>query len=106
MKALMETILEGWPDDVKQVPTALREYWLHWATLCVEDGLILKGENLVIPPNQRPKHKLRTMIPCKICDNNLNTEGIHDCLDKKSENQKTGVKGHELAPLYTGQNVS
>ncbi len=48
MKALMEMILEGWPDDVKQVPTALREYWLHWATLCVEDGLILKDENLVI----------------------------------------------------------
>ena len=47
MKALIEMILEGWPDDVKQVSTALREYWLHWAILCIKDGLILKGENLV-----------------------------------------------------------
>ncbi len=62
--------------------------------------------HLPSPAEMLNQCKLRTMIPCKIHDNNPNTEGIHDCLDEKSENQKTGAKGCELAPPYAGQHVS
>ena len=55
MKALMETIIDGWPENIKEVPKALRPYWMMRASLSVEDGLILKGEALVIPPKHRER---------------------------------------------------
>ena len=53
MKALTMLILDGWPEDIKDVPRAIRPYWQQRQSLSIEDGLILKGEALVIPPEQR-----------------------------------------------------
>ncbi len=55
MKALVDLIICGWPDDIKGVPKALRPYWPHRDCLSLEDGLIFKGETLVIPPGQRQR---------------------------------------------------
>ena len=50
LKSLAETIVAGWPEDVDDVPNVLRPYHNHCDEMTVEDGLILTGETLIIPP--------------------------------------------------------
>ena len=52
---LADTIVAGWPEDIKDVPRALCPYHNHHDIMTVEDGLILKGEALIIPPLEREK---------------------------------------------------
>ena len=48
--ALVEMILSGWPEDICDVPMNLCPYHHAHDVLTVEDGIILCGEGLVIPP--------------------------------------------------------
>ena len=52
---LTDTIVEGWPEDIKDIPKALCPYHNHHGVMTVEDGLILKGEALIIPPLEKEK---------------------------------------------------
>ena len=52
---LTNLIITGWPEDINEVPHPLCLYWQHWETLTVEDGLVLQGEALVIPPAKRER---------------------------------------------------
>ena len=46
----------GWPDDIKAVPcTCYAHTSQHWETLTIEDGLVLHGEALIIPPSERER---------------------------------------------------
>ena len=47
---LADTIAAGWPEDIKDIPKALCPYYNQCSIMTVEDGLILKGEALIIPP--------------------------------------------------------
>ena len=49
LQALAQTIIDGWPEDANEVLNSLHKYFTHTLTLSVEDGLILKGEPLLIP---------------------------------------------------------
>ena len=53
LSGLREIIYSGWPEKQKQVPVHLRKYWAYRDELSVENGLILKGERVVIPESQR-----------------------------------------------------
>ena len=55
MHALVDLIITGWPKDIKEVPHPLHPYWQHRETLTVEDGLVLWGEALIIPPAERER---------------------------------------------------
>ena len=55
MHALTDMIITGWPDDIKAVPRPLCPYWQHWETLIAEDGLVLHGEALIVPPSERER---------------------------------------------------
>ena len=55
MHAITDTIITGWPDDIKVVPCPLHPYWQHCKTLTMEDGLVLWGEALIIPPSERER---------------------------------------------------
>ena len=55
LQALAEMILSGWPEDVCDVPVNLCPYHHTRDILTVEDGIILCGEALVIPPSERDK---------------------------------------------------
>ena len=55
LRTLADTIVAGWPEDIKDIPKALCPYHNHRNIMTVEDGLILKGEALVIPPLEREK---------------------------------------------------
>ena len=55
MCTLTDMIITSWPDDIKAVPYLLCPYWQHWETLTIEDGLVLCGEALIIPPSERER---------------------------------------------------
>ena len=55
LRSLAETIIAGWPEDIKDLPNALRPYHTYRDVMTVEDGLILCGEALIIPPSERGK---------------------------------------------------
>ena len=47
--ALRAVIVDGWPDSQRHLTAPLRPYWSCRDELAVEDGLIMKGDRLVIP---------------------------------------------------------
>ena len=47
--ALRAVIVDGWPDRQRHLAAPLRPYWSCRDELAVEDGLIMKGDRLVIP---------------------------------------------------------
>ena len=51
MHTLADKIITDWPNDIKVVPHLLCPYWQHHETLTVEDGLVLHGEALIVPPS-------------------------------------------------------
>ena len=55
LRSLADTIVNGWPEDIKDLPNALRPYHNHRDVMTVEDGLILRGEALIIPPSERER---------------------------------------------------
>ena len=62
--ALTDTIIAVWPDDVNNVPKALWPYHAQCDSLTVEDGLIMHGEAIIVPPRREEKH-LETDSPEK-----------------------------------------
>ena len=55
LSTLVDMIITGWPDNIKDVPKALRPYHGQHDSLTVEDGLILCGEAIIIPLGGRKK---------------------------------------------------
>ena len=53
LSVLADTIIAGWPDNINDVPKALRPYHGQHDSFTVEDGLILHGEAIIIPPGER-----------------------------------------------------
>ena len=47
--SLRAVIVDGWPDSQRHLAAPLRPYWSCRDELAVEDGLIMKGDRLVIP---------------------------------------------------------
>ena len=48
-------ITNGWLSSIKEIPPEIQAYWTFHEELTIEDGLILKGTQIVIPKN---KHKI------------------------------------------------
>ena len=55
MHALANIIITGWLDDIMEIPCPLHPYWQHHETLTIEDGLVLHGEALIVPPSERER---------------------------------------------------
>ena len=53
MNAFMETIIQGWPDSIKGLPTDVLVFWSFHDELAVEDGIIFKGKQVLIPESLR-----------------------------------------------------
>ncbi|KAI2650239.1 Retrovirus-related Pol polyprotein from transposon 17.6 [Labeo rohita] len=49
MSTLRRVIKEGWPNERKRCPTAILEYWNYRDELSEMDGMVFKGEKIVIP---------------------------------------------------------
>ena len=55
LHSLVATILTGLPEDINDIPHLLCPYHAKHDVLTVEDGLILCGKVLIIPPTEREK---------------------------------------------------
>ena len=55
MHTLADMIITGWTDNIKAVPHPLHPHWQHQETLTIEDGLLLHGEALIVPPSERER---------------------------------------------------
>lgn len=53
MSKLKEMDYKGWPYKREKCPEALHDFWNFRDELTIEDGLILKGDRIVIQPSLR-----------------------------------------------------
>ena len=53
MQKLKSEILNGWPDEKHNLPSELHGYFTFRDQLVVQDGLVFRGERIVIPYPQR-----------------------------------------------------
>ena len=67
---LKHTIMTGWPKNIKEILQVLQPYWTFHEELTIEDGLILKGTQIII------LHKKREAILKQIHDSHL---GLTKC---------------------------
>ena len=59
LRELSETILVGWPDHKDDTPALTTPYFSMRDELIVEDGLVFKGNSVVIPRSLRADMKMK-----------------------------------------------
>ena len=59
LQQLKQVIQTGWPNEKNQLPAVLAPYFTYRDELSVYDGLVFKGERLLIPKQMRQKMKER-----------------------------------------------
>ena len=106
MCTLADIIITGWPDDTKVVPHPLHPYWQHCETLTIEDGLVLCGEALIIPPLERERtlHQLHQFHQGITKSQLL----MHGCIFWPSINKaiEDVVHQRETCTLFLAQNAA
>ena len=50
---LKKVVLEGWPDNKSQVKKGIAAYWDFREQISVHDGVLFKGERVIVPENLR-----------------------------------------------------
>ena len=49
LKTLSDIVESGWPNDRRDVPSIVLPFWNYRDELVINDGIILKGERIVVP---------------------------------------------------------
>ena len=73
---LKATVLQGWPDDKAEVALSVRPYFPYRDEITVQDGILLRGERIIIP------NSLRSLMKRQIHSGHL---GINSCLRRARE---------------------
>ncbi len=60
LRQVGQTINEGWPDSIKELPTDIRPYWAFRDELGISNSAIFKGRQVVIPEILR--HDILTQL--------------------------------------------
>lgn len=113
MKLLMETIQEGWPDEKANVPPEIKQYFDFRETLSHKDGVILKGQRILVPVSLRSKMMKRLHAAHSGYDSMMRrareaifwpgmsqqvkqlAENCDVCQEFKPQNQRETLKQHE-----------
>ena len=53
LQTLKSTVLTGWPERREEVPVNIREYWNYRDELSVNNGVLFKGQKVIIPKAMR-----------------------------------------------------
>ena len=63
LSTVYQLTLNGWPDRISQVPRIARQFWGARDELSIEEGLLMKGNCICIPPElyDRSLHELHEM---------------------------------------------
>ena len=59
LSCLKNTIMKGWPPNKDAMPNSLTPYFSYRDELTVQDGIIMRGERVVIPAAMRPYIKVK-----------------------------------------------
>ena len=51
---LKYTVQHGWPQTIIELPPELHPYWTFREEISIEDGILLKGERIIIPAVDQP----------------------------------------------------
>ena len=76
LSLLKQVIMQGWPNDRDEVLEVLRPFFSYRDELTVQDGIIMRGERILIPSS------LRKEIKQKLHAGHL---GINSCLRRARE---------------------
>lgn len=76
LQALKDTILNGWPEERKNIPPEITAYFSLRDELAIQDGVIFRGQRIVIPA------KLRQDMKAKLHASHL---GAESCLRRARE---------------------
>ena len=52
---LKEIVTQGWPEKIKDLPPELQPYCTFREAITIADGLLLKGNRIIIPDKDRPQ---------------------------------------------------
>ncbi|KAJ8361627.1 hypothetical protein SKAU_G00181520 [Synaphobranchus kaupii] len=55
LQALKNTVLVGWPDVKEEAPLIAREYWPFRDEISVQNGVLFRGQKVIIPKSLRPE---------------------------------------------------
>ena len=55
LQELSSMIIKGWPKERRDIPQTIREYWPFRDELTIENGMIIKGNQILIPTHLRPE---------------------------------------------------
>jgi hypothetical protein len=123
LQKLLQQTKRGWPENRHSVDPEIHQLWSVRHEISEEDGLLLRGERLIVP------RTLRTAMLTKIHENHLGIEkckrrardilywpGMNDqiaqmvsrcetCTKYRNKQQKEPMRGHEI-PDRTWQKVS
>ncbi len=53
LQSLLNLVMEGWPRDKTQVLPLCREYWPYRDEISCQDGILYRGNRVVIPTSLR-----------------------------------------------------
>ena len=76
LQLLMDTMLKGWPEDRSKISPQLTPYYSMRDELSIYDGLVFKGERLVVPQGLRAEIKK---------DIHASHAGVEGCLKRARE---------------------
>ena len=76
LSCLKNTIMKGWPPNKDAEPNSLTPYFSYRDELTVHNGIILRGERIVIPAAMRPDIKVKL---------HAGHMGINSCLRRARE---------------------
>ena len=49
LNALAEVVYHGWPEKIGDLPTNLRIFWSYRDTIGIDDGILFKGKQIIVP---------------------------------------------------------
>ena len=101
MTALKQIILKGWPDERIHAPPLVQIYFAFRDELAIHDGIVFRGERVVVPASQR------SVVKEKIHSSHL---GLDGCLRRAKEclfwpNMTSEIRGYIYLDMQHLQNL-
>ncbi|KAK7933832.1 hypothetical protein WMY93_004728 [Mugilogobius chulae] len=62
LQMLKTVVLQGWPEHKDETPIAIREYWSVRDEISAQNGVLFKGQRVIIPKSLRPEMLKRIHI--------------------------------------------
>ena len=53
LNALREVVFTGWPATIQEAPGLAKPYWNYRDEISIDDGLLLKGQRIIIPASMK-----------------------------------------------------